>query len=294
MSAGGRSEGGGPQIFVTNDDGIDSVGLHVLARAMTALGAVTVGAPAGEWSGASAALGALNVIRPEVTRGRIDGVPTAYAIDGPPGLCTMLAVLGAFGPPPDLVVSGINPGANVGRAVYHSGTVGAALTARGRGVSAVAVSQEVPAGAIEGQAPEVWLVDQRWDTAAEVAAAVVAAMLARPADPHEPAVINVNVPNVDVAELGGWERTEVAIVPPRAMASARLVPKRGHHDRFDVEMSWGEAVALPAGTDAEAVRNGLVSVSWLSRLTAVEPHDHEAVQQVGRALDGLAGSVRSG
>lgn len=294
---GGPAEGpdgaSSPNIFVTNDDGVDSVGLHVLARAMTTLGSVVVGAPAGEWSGSSAALGALNVIRPEVTSRHIEGISTAYAIDGPPGLCTMLALLGAFGPVPDLVVAGINPGANVGRAIYHSGTVGAALTARGRGVSGVAVSQEVPAGAIEGQAPEEWLVDQRWDTAATVAVAVVSALLSGPRA-AEPAVVNVNVPNVDVAGLAGWRHTEVAIVSPRAMASARLLPRQGHTDSFEVEMTWGEPLALPEGTDSDAVGRGFVSISWLSRISALNVGEDRRAAQVGQALDGLHDTRRSG
>ena len=59
--------------------------------------------------------------------GRID---VAWSVSGPPALCVMFSRLGAFGAPFDLVVSGINPGANVGRSVYHSGTIGACLTAR--------------------------------------------------------------------------------------------------------------------------------------------------------------------
>ena len=112
------------RIFVTNDDGIDSLGLHILARAMLPFGEVVVGAPDTEYSGASSSFGALHLIRPELQIANIEGIDEAWSITGPPALCVMFARLGAFGEPFDLVVSGINPGANVGRSVYHSGTGG--------------------------------------------------------------------------------------------------------------------------------------------------------------------------
>ncbi|MGB1824237.1 MAG: 5'/3'-nucleotidase SurE, partial [Ilumatobacteraceae bacterium] len=113
------------RILVTNDDGISSVGLHRLARAMTAHGDVVVVAPDREFSGAGAAVGAIHLMQPEVHRATVDGIDESWAVSGPPALCVFFARLGAFGGPFDLVVSGINPGANVGRSVYHSGTVGA-------------------------------------------------------------------------------------------------------------------------------------------------------------------------
>ena len=117
------------RILVTNDDGIASTGLHVLARTMAQHGDVVVVAPEVEHSGAGAGVGPLHLIRPQARTTTIDGVAEAWCVNGSPALCTMFARFGVFGPI-DLVVSGINPGANVGRAVYHSGTVGAALTAR--------------------------------------------------------------------------------------------------------------------------------------------------------------------
>jgi 5'-nucleotidase len=122
------------RILVTNDDGIDSVGLHVLARAMRSHGEVVIVAPDREYSGASAAFGALHLIQPEVHTAHVEGIDVSWAVSGPPALCVMFARLGAFGAPFDLVVSGINPGANVGRSVYHSGTIGATLTGRNGGI----------------------------------------------------------------------------------------------------------------------------------------------------------------
>ena len=188
------------RILVTNDDGIDSVGLHVLARAMVPLGEVVVVAPNSEYSGASAALGALHLLQPEVHRVTVTGVPEAWTVNGPPGLCVMFARLGVFGPV-DLVVSGINPGANVGRAIYHSGTVGAVLTARNGGTSGVAVSQAVANFGVEGQGWDEMVAGQHWETAARVAAEVVGSVLAL--QPSDAFVVNVNVPNLPFEELAG-------------------------------------------------------------------------------------------
>ena len=87
---------------------------------------------------------------PQVHQVSFDGIADAWAVSGAPALCVMFARLGAFGPV-DVVVSGINPGANVGRSVYHSGTVGAVLTGRNGGIPGLAVSQTVEGFGVEGQ-----------------------------------------------------------------------------------------------------------------------------------------------
>ncbi len=271
------------RILVTNDDGIDSIGLHVLARAMCDHGHVVVAAPDREYSGAGAALGALHLLQPEVHRVALDGIPQAWSVTGPPGLCVMFSRLGAFGEPFDLIVSGINPGANVGRSIYHSGTVGACLTGRNGGISGVAVSQAVDGFGVEGQGWDEMLIGQCWDTAAAVADAFVEGFLAAP--PARPVVANVNVPNVALDAVRGWRFAEVGTAPPRAMASATLEPVEGHEQAYRVTMSWGDALALPEGTDGGTVERDEVSITYLSRLVA-EPTDLPAVEQ---ALDGLVG-----
>ncbi|MGQ0831391.1 MAG: 5'/3'-nucleotidase SurE [Microthrixaceae bacterium] len=252
------------RILVTNDDGVDAVGLHVLARRLTSLGDVVIAAPDREYSGAGAALGTLHLIRPEVRRVDIDGVAEAWSVTGPPALCVMFARLGVFGEPFDLVVSGINPGANSGRAIYHSGTVGAALTARNGGVSGLAVCQAVDDFGVEGQGWDEMLVHQQWDTAADVGAQVAKAILADL--PADPIVVNVNVPNRRLEDIAGWRRTEVALLPPRTLASAELIPKAGHDGAFDVQMAWGDPIVLPADTDSGALEAGFVSITALSRI----------------------------
>ena len=144
------------RVLVTNDDGVGSPGLHALARVLVDGGHdVIVVAPDREMSGSAAAIGQVHVEEgidaERVELPRLDGVP-AYAVAGPPGLCVLTARLGGFGDPPDLIVSGINPGCNTGRAVLHSGTVGAALTGANFGCRGLAVSIDVSALHLHEQA----------------------------------------------------------------------------------------------------------------------------------------------
>jgi len=268
-------------ILVTNDDGIDSEGLRVLARAMTEHGDVTVVAPHTENSGAGAAIGALHLIEPEVHPADIEGIDTAWKVTGTPALCALFARMGAFGDI-DMIVSGINPGANVGRAVYHSGTVGAAITGRIGGIPGVAVSQTVPGFGVMGQGWEEAIVGQKWQAAADVASKVVGGLIASP--PHDSYVINLNVPDLDVSDMKGWRYTEVGLVPPRAIQTVDLAPHPTTDGAFKVEMEWGDAVDLPLDVDAGAVMHDYVSVSYLSPITAVTPHGDAGVVA---ALDDL-------
>ena len=250
---------------MTNDDGVASVGLHLLAERLADDHDVVVAAPDREYSGAGAAIGTIHLIEPEVQRIELPGTSEAWAVTGPPALCVMFARLGVFGGPFDLVVSGINPGANTGRAIYHSGTVGAVLTARGGRVSGLAVSQAVEGFGVEGQGWDEMLAAQRWDTACEVAAATVAAFATSTLE--HPVLLNVNVPNLPIDEIKGWRRTDVATLPPRALAHAELEPKTGYQDTFYVRMGWGDPLELPEHTDTGAVERGYVSLTYLSRIT---------------------------
>ncbi len=274
------------RILVTNDDGIDSIGLHVLARAMLPFGDVVVAAPDQEYSGSGASLGALHLLKPEVHEASIAGIDVAWSVTGAPALCVMFARLGLFGDPFDLVVAGINPGANVGRSVYHSGTVGACLTARNGGVSGIAVSQAVEHFGIEGQGWDEVLDSQLWDTAGVVAAEIVGGFITEL--PGKAEILNVNVPNAPLSELKGWRRTEVGTIPPRSMGTARREPKEGHQGAYRVEMKWGEPVDLPEHLDGGAVMNGWVSVSCLGRIESIESHC-PAIKRAEAALDELLG-----
>ncbi len=272
------------RILVTNDDGILAPGILPLAQAMTEHGHVTVVAPDTEYSGAGAAIGAIWERVPHVTRHRLGGVREAWAVNGPPALAVMYARLGAFGDPFDLVVSGINPGANVGRSVYHSGTIGACLSGRNGGWSGIAVSQASAGWGVEGQAWEAAVSLQKWQTAATVASEFVRGYLKAP--PTDVVIANINVPNVELSEIDGWAVTEVGQLPPRAMSKAMLVPRSDQPDEFDVDVSWGEPIDLPDHTDGGTIERGKVSVTYLTRLEGETRSDMTAAEQ---ALDDLLG-----
>lgn len=134
-------------VLVTNDDGIQSAGLAALAAAAVALGhEVIVAAPARQYSGASASiLGTREDGHIGFSRVQLEGVPhaTCFSVEAAPALIALIAAHGAFGAKPELVLSGINHGANVGKAILHSGTVGAALTGGVNGARGLAVSLDV-------------------------------------------------------------------------------------------------------------------------------------------------------
>jgi len=217
------------RVLVTNDDGIDAPGLRQLARAAVDGGHdVVVAAPDSEASGVSAALtavaedGRLVVERHELKD--LGGVP-AFGVGASPAYIVVLAGLGAFGDPPDLVLSGINRGANAGRAVLHSGTVGAALTAAAGGHSALAVSLDVltPASASAatgGNAiaalDEVDDEARHWETAADLALRLLPALAAAPTG----TVFNLNVPDLPAERVAGLRRAALARFGQTQMAIA--------------------------------------------------------------------------
>jgi 5'-nucleotidase len=134
-----------PLILITNDDGIQSPGLHAAARAAAGLGEVLVVAPDSQWSGAGRSL-------PHDLDGDISPYPLelaareveAYQVDGSPAGGVLHALLELAPRKPDLLISGINYGENLGADVTVSGTVGAALEGAARGIPALAVSLQVP------------------------------------------------------------------------------------------------------------------------------------------------------
>ena len=101
--------------------------------------------------------------------------------------------------------------------------------------------------------------------AAEVARVFVAELITDL--PAEPVVVNLNVPNLELADIAGWELTEVGLEPPRAISEATLIPT-ADPDVFGVAMEWGQKQELPAHTDGGAIELDLVTVSYLSRLQA--------------------------
>jgi 5'-nucleotidase len=239
------------RVLVTNDDGIDAPGLHVLARAAVAAGhEVVVAAPAHQSSGTSASIvadeedGRIAVDRRELDG--LAGVP-AFAVHGGPGLIAMIAARGAFGAPPEVVLSGVNHGANVGRAILHSGTVGAALTAGLNGARGLAASLDV------GMNP----TEFHWKTAADAAVALVARLLEHP----EGTVVNVNAPNAPTAR--GLSEAALA---PFGIVQTTLGEGDEHHIRLAVE----DLPNTPQpGSDAALLADGWITVTGLDPVSSV-------------------------
>lgn len=230
------------RLLVTNDDGIHSPGLHALAQRMTALGEVIVFAPSGEYSGAGSAIGHLGGGIPEVRtideHPAMPDVAAVHHLDGPPGLASLLACRGLFGAPPDVVVSGINPGWNVGHAVHFSGTIGACITATTCGIGGLAISQRRNGAT------------QLWESAAEAAAQQVDRVVGRVA------VVSVNVDNLPYDEFRGVRVTGLSDRLPYNMARASLAEGQVSFERGG-EDDRSEQV------DTGAVLGGYVSVSEL-------------------------------
>ncbi len=189
------------RVLVTNDDGIDAPGLEHLARGLRdARLDIIVVAPSEEASGAGAGVGPVHTMRGgiNVVSKRWQGHETTevLAVDALPALIVIAACLGAYGPPPDLIVAGINPGRNVGRSVLHSGTIGAALTGVHFNKRGLAVSiQSGSFSAFESLGDNT----VHFETAAAIAGVLAPRIGAAP--PRT--VVNCNVPNLALEDLEG-------------------------------------------------------------------------------------------
>jgi 5'-nucleotidase len=237
------------RVLVTNDDGVDSPGLRALARTAVAAGhEVVVAAPAHEASGSGAALSAVDAAGRVVVEPRdlptLDGVP-AFAVAASPAFIVLLGTRGAFGEPPEVVLSGINLGANTGIAVIHSGTVGAALTAVNNGCRAMAVSLDV------GLRPDAVPL---WESAATTAADLLP-LVTHPAGPLGAYALNVNVPNRPVGDLRGVRRATLA-----TFGVVQMTMLEQGHGYVKMSLEQSDA-ALEAGSDESWLLDGYVAVT---------------------------------
>ncbi|AXB42042.1 5'/3'-nucleotidase SurE [Amycolatopsis albispora] len=231
------------RVLITNDDGIDSPGLVTLARAALRHRLdVVVAAPHEESSGTSAGLTVLGE-EPVAKPVELDGLPgvQCHAVTARPAFIVLSARGGSFGDPPDVVLSGVNRGINVGRAVLHSGTVGAALTAGMNDLLGLAVSLEHPEPG-----------ELHWDSAEELAVEVIPLLL----DSAPGTVLNLNVPALPPAELGPLTRA--------SLASAGSVQTRLEQagEATEVVTTVVDGSAEP-GTDAYLLRQGKPTVTAL-------------------------------
>jgi 5'-nucleotidase len=227
------------RVLVTNDDGIDSPGLHALVRALTSVAEVTVVAPAGNRSGSTSYALVLSG-RVIVEQRDFDDARVAYAVTGYPADCVLIGLNGLMAnDPPDLVVSGINTTANLADAWAYSGTLGAVRIATLHGIPSIAVS---------GGAPDALAAVAQW------VADLVQSDVTRGLQP--PRYLAVDVPNVPLADLAG--------VTLRPRAQGFLVPRlqRGARSAADIpgQQAWVSAgfsrhPEVISGTDVEALGN---------------------------------------
>jgi len=243
-----------PLILVTNDDGIQAPGLQMLAEALRERGDVWVYAPDREQSAVSHGVSLHRPLRVAEVR------PQWFMVDGTPADCVMLAVRNLLNRRPQLVVSGINPGANLGDDVTYSGTVAGAREGMLLGVASFAVS-------------DVSYNPKHTDTAARVAARIAQYCLERglPQD----TVLNVNVPDVPYEELRGLSVTRLGRRDYKDEIIRRTDPRGGVY--YWIGGAEPSHVAAH-GTDFEAIEEVRVSVTPI----------HRDVTNQG-AMDALAG-----
>ncbi len=240
--------------LISNDDGIDARGIQVLARWMKRLGNVTVVAPSQNRSGASNSLTLDAPIRIQEIGER------SFRVTGTPSDCVHIALTGLLDRDPDIVVSGINAGANLGDDVIYSGTVAAAMEGRFLGLPAIAVSL------VFDEKPNFY------DTAAQAVSLVVQRLLSDPLPADT--ILNINVPDLPWSKIQGFEVTRLGH-RHRGDPAVKQVDPRG------VPMYWigpaGAEQDAGPGTDFNAIRRGYVSITPIH----VDLTRYQALEQVG-------------
>ncbi|HEY4370592.1 MAG TPA: 5'/3'-nucleotidase SurE [Burkholderiales bacterium] len=238
------------KILVSNDDGYFAPGLAALVEAVRPLGEVTVVAPEQNHSGAS---NSLTLNRPLYVRKASNGF---FYVNGTPSDCVHLAVTGIIGFLPDLVVSGINDGANMGEDTLYSGTVAAATEGYLLGIPSIAFS----------------LVKKGYENleeAGRVAREVVQRYVKSPM--HEPMLLNVNIPG----EKGAVKGVRATRLGKRHQAEPAVKAADPHGEPVYWVGKVGAAADDGEGTDFHATANGFVSVTPLQiDLTRYEQIDH--------------------
>ncbi|MEZ7910815.1 MAG: 5'/3'-nucleotidase SurE [Propionivibrio sp.] len=227
------------RILLSNDDGYFAPGIEHLARALAEIADITVVAPERDRSGAS---NSLTLDRPLSLRRAANGF---HYVNGTPTDCVHLAVTGMLDELPDLVVSGINLGANMGDDTIYSGTVAAATEGFLLGIPGIAVSLCSKAGA-------------HFETAARVAREIVETVVRE--RPQAPLLLNVNVPDVPYAELRGRVVTRLG---KRHKAEPVVRTTTPRHETVYWVGAAGAAQDAGEGTDFHAVGQGLVSITPL-------------------------------
>jgi 5'-nucleotidase len=224
--------------LISNDDGITARGIEVLSRRMSELGKVTIVAPDQDRSGASNSLTLDSPVRIREIDERM------FRVTGTPTDCVHIALTGLLESDPDMVVSGINAGANLGDDVIYSGTVAAAMEGRFLGFPAIAVSL------VFNDKPRYF------ETAAEAITLLVQRLREDPLPADT--ILNINVPDLAWSEIGGFEVTRLGH-RHRAEPTIRELDPRGR-PMYWIGPAGAEQDAGP-GTDFDAIRRGYISVT---------------------------------
>ncbi len=257
-------------ILIANDDGLYAPGIRLLSKRLAEHSSrVTVVAPDRDRSGASNSLTLDQPIRVEQQE---DGVFKVY---GTPTDCVHVAITGLLGEEPDMVVSGINAGANLGDDVLYSGTVAAAMEGRFLGLPAMAVSLAYGPGG-----------PRHYDSAAEAACILMKQLIAEPLPADT--ILNVNVPDLPWDEIRGFETTRLG----HRHRSEHVIPLDDPRGR---SFFWvgppGDEQDNGPGTDFNAIRQGFVSVTPIH----VDLTRYQALEQVSHWIEKLnAGGHRRG
>ena len=234
-------------ILVTNDDGVTAPGLLVLAGQLRELGQVTVLAPDRNWSASGHVKTLHRPLRVKEVQ-LADGSP-ALASDGAPSDCVALAILGLIPDKVDIVVSGINPNANLGHDVTYSGTVTAAMEAAIWGVPSLAISLD---------APEYFTGALDFLPAAQVARKILSAILQH--EIPKGLLLNVNVPYLALDRLKGFKITRQGLRVYRDLLVERKDPRGRPYYWIGGEAPTG---VHEEGTDVGALMDGYVSITPL-------------------------------
>ncbi len=249
------------KILISNDDGYQAEGLRALTAALEPLAEVVVVAPDRNRSGASNSLTLDMPLRVEKF-----GKDRFCVLNGTPTDCVHLAVSGLFEHDHDMVVSGINDGANLGDDVLYSGTVAAAVEGRFLGLSAIAVSLVVSSSSA-----------RHFATAARVATELVLRVQRTPL--QQATILNVNVPDLPYESLRGYQATRLGF-RHRSEPIVKAEDPRGR------PIYWvgpaGASQDAGPGTDFHAVANGFVSVTPLQ----IDLTRHHLIGDVGEWLQG--------
>ncbi len=255
------------KFLISNDDGIEAEGIRVLANCMQELGEITIVAPDKNCSGASNSLTLDGPIRIKEIKKR------EYRVTGTPTDCVHIALTGLLERDPDIVVSGINAGANLGDDVIYSGTVAAAMEGRFLGYPAVAVSL------VSGEGKR-----HHYATAGEAARRIVMQLIRDPLPADT--ILNVNVPDCPWDEIKGFEVTRLGH-RHRAEPVIKTTSPRGE-EMYWIGPSGTEQDGGP-GTDFDAVRRKYISITPIH----VDLTRYQALNQVAGWVTAISTETES-